>query len=290
MSKRKLANNDNNNAEFVVGFSSSQAAMPSSSDISRPKKLLRRSSTFGGGSVGTAKLKRRGSVSETPKALQPTTAESQSTPGARPPGLSFQSSAEQVAWEQQQDVQSVIPQQQQQQLLQRAALLQQKQQQKEAVTEQQQHEQQQQQPSKSSKSSQSSPPVHSPPSSQANELSESLLASSPRPLSPFEQEIESLYEFQSPPEFPDFRVPARYRPIQIIGSGSYGQVMWCHDKLMNEPVAVKLIKDVFCNTGDARRILREIKILRNLRHDHIVPVKNFFIFFLIFTCTRYRPF
>jgi mitogen-activated protein kinase 1/3 len=239
---------------FMVGYDSTTAAMPAISDLEPPKKIQRRSSTFGG-SLGSGKLKRRGSVSETPKALQPTSIESQGTPGANPPLLSFQSASELAP--------SFF-----------------------ALS-----------PSSSPEPSpppepspQASPTPSPPPQTQTQAEEEGGGAGSSQSF--HDDAMSSLYEFQTTAEFPDFRIPARYHPIQIIGSGSYGQVMHCHDKLMNESVAVKLIKDVFCNTGDARRILREIKILRNLRHDNIVPImdivtpddkKNFEDLYIVFT-------
>ena len=69
-------------------------------------------------------------------------------------------------------------------------------------------------------------------------------------------------------------LPARYTPLEVIGEGSYGKVCLADDGIMGEQVAIKKVVDVFCNTGDARRILREIKILRNLRHDNIIPIMD----------------
>ena len=69
-------------------------------------------------------------------------------------------------------------------------------------------------------------------------------------------------------------MPPRYTPLEVIGEGSYGKVCLANDGVMGEQVAIKKVTDVFCNTGDARRILREIKILRNLRHDNIIPIMD----------------
>ena len=52
--------------------------------------------------------------------------------------------------------------------------------------------------------------------------------------------------------------PSRYTPIEVIGEGSCGKV--CSPVTSNgEQVAIKRLQ-MLCNTGDARRILREIKI------------------------------
>jgi serine/threonine protein kinase len=265
--KRKRTD-ENQAKEFIVGFDSSEAEMPStnssitaSSDILGPRKLLRRSSTFGG-SVGSAKLKRRGSVAETPRALQPSTSELQSPSGVRPPLLSFQSSGE-FLWEQQEGTpyyssspsppRSPIPSPSPSPPIKNAT-------------------------NKSTTANDASTTnVNTTTDEASNTSGSTTTVTSSKDIlgaSTFEHEIDSLYAFQTTAEFPNFRVPARYQPLQIIGTGSYGTVMHCHDVLMNEPVAVKRITDVFCNTGDARRILREIKILRNLRHDNIVPIMD----------------
>ena len=97
MSKRKREDVAPSPVGFDVGgFDSATTQMPDNSTA--PRKIMRRSSTFGG-SVGSAKLKRRGSVSETPRALQPST-EPHPSSGGRPPLLSFQSSADLTSWDQ----------------------------------------------------------------------------------------------------------------------------------------------------------------------------------------------
>ena len=67
---------------------------------------------------------------------------------------------------------------------------------------------------------------------------------------------------------------SRYRPIKVIGKGAYGVVCSATDVFTNETVAVKKIAGVFGNVLDARRTFREIRILRSLRHENIIAVKN----------------
>lgn len=63
---------------------------------------------------------------------------------------------------------------------------------------------------------------------------------------------------------------------ELLGKGSYGSVYRAMDKLTGCPVAVKHIGNVFNNTGGARRILRELKMLRLLGSgsDHLVTAKH----------------
>ena len=56
-------------------------------------------------------------------------------------------------------------------------------------------------------------------------------------------------------------------PLQeLIGKGSYGIVCSAVDTKTQEKVAIKKINNVFDHVSDATRILREIKLLRLLRH------------------------
>ncbi|GFR41333.1 hypothetical protein Agub_g2018 [Astrephomene gubernaculifera] len=66
----------------------------------------------------------------------------------------------------------------------------------------------------------------------------------------------------------------RYTVLELIGKGSYGVVCSAKDNLTGEVVAIKKIQNVFDNVADAHRILREITLLRLLKHPDIVEVKH----------------
>jgi mitogen-activated protein kinase 1/3 len=73
----------------------------------------------------------------------------------------------------------------------------------------------------------------------------------------------------------------RYRPLKIVGKGTYGVVCSAVDTLAlpgsNPMVAIKRIGDVFSNASDALRILRELVFLRAFRsadHPNIVTIKD----------------
>ncbi len=58
----------------------------------------------------------------------------------------------------------------------------------------------------------------------------------------------------------------RYKLSEVIGKGSYGVVAAASDQFNNgEKVAIKKITNAFENLVDARRTLREMKLLRHLR-------------------------
>lgn len=68
----------------------------------------------------------------------------------------------------------------------------------------------------------------------------------------------------------EFILDSRYQPIKAIGKGAYGIVCSAKDLLTGEKVAIKKIGNAFDNLIDAKRLLREIKLLRALRHENIV--------------------
>eukprot|EP00793_Prasinoderma_coloniale_P004556 PRCOL_00000317-RA len=71
-----------------------------------------------------------------------------------------------------------------------------------------------------------------------------------------------------------FEIDLRYTPIKPIGKGAYGVVCSAKDASTNSKVAIKKITDAFANTTDARRTLREIKLLRHLQHENIVRLAD----------------
>lgn len=66
--------------------------------------------------------------------------------------------------------------------------------------------------------------------------------------------------------FTEYGEANRYQIKEVIGKGSYGVVCSALDNKTGEKVAIKKINNVFDHVSDATRILREIKLLRLLRH------------------------
>ncbi|MQL84295.1 hypothetical protein Taro_016797 [Colocasia esculenta] len=74
--------------------------------------------------------------------------------------------------------------------------------------------------------------------------------------------------------FTEYGEATQYQIQEVIGKGSYGVVGSAVDAHTGERVAIKKINDVFEHVSDATRILREIKLLRLLRHPDIVEIKH----------------
>jgi serine/threonine protein kinase len=67
-----------------------------------------------------------------------------------------------------------------------------------------------------------------------------------------------------------FTVDLKYTPIKPLGSGAYGVVCSAKDKVRNKRVAIKKIAMAFNDDTDAKRILRELKLLRHFSHENVV--------------------
>ncbi|XP_028052853.1 mitogen-activated protein kinase 19-like isoform X3 [Camellia sinensis] len=74
--------------------------------------------------------------------------------------------------------------------------------------------------------------------------------------------------------FTEYGDANRYKILKIIGKGTYGVVCAAIDTHTGEKVSIKKINDIFENTSDAIRVLREVKLLRLLRHPDIVDIKS----------------
>jgi len=71
-----------------------------------------------------------------------------------------------------------------------------------------------------------------------------------------------------------FEIDTKYVPIKPIGRGAYGIVCSSVNRETNEKVAIKKINNVFENRVDALRTLRELKLLRHLRHENVIALKD----------------
>lgn len=82
--------------------------------------------------------------------------------------------------------------------------------------------------------------------------------------------------YKSRVENKSFTVEDRYQNLKYLGQGSYGTVCSAYDETLNCLVAIKKIANVFKVVTDAKRTLREIRILRHLgSHDNIVSLLDF---------------
>lgn len=68
----------------------------------------------------------------------------------------------------------------------------------------------------------------------------------------------------------------KYEVLGIVGEGAYGVVLRCRHKETNEIVAIKKFKDSEENEDVKRTTLRELKVLRMLKQENIVELREAF--------------
>ncbi|CAK0805705.1 unnamed protein product, partial [Prorocentrum cordatum] len=73
-----------------------------------------------------------------------------------------------------------------------------------------------------------------------------------------------------------FRVPIHLELVKKVGSGAYGCVASFKDARTGEKFAVKKVSNAFDDLVDGKRILREVKLLRQLDHDNIIRILDMF--------------
>jgi len=74
----------------------------------------------------------------------------------------------------------------------------------------------------------------------------------------------------------DFEINSKYEMIKPIGHGAYGVVISAIDHEAGSKVAIKKIPDTFEDLVDAKRIVREIHLLRHFDHDNVITVVDLF--------------
>ncbi|XP_026986977.1 mitogen-activated protein kinase 7 [Globicephala melas] len=71
-----------------------------------------------------------------------------------------------------------------------------------------------------------------------------------------------------------FDVGDEYEIIETIGNGAYGVVSSARRRLTGQQVAIKKIPNAFDVVTNAKRTLRELKILKHFKHDNIIAIKD----------------
>ena len=75
----------------------------------------------------------------------------------------------------------------------------------------------------------------------------------------------------------DWEVQPQYEPVELLGSGAYGQVCSAMDTETGEMVAIKRIDNVFRHPQDTVRIIRELQILLQLKSRNCVSLRSIII-------------
>ena len=80
----------------------------------------------------------------------------------------------------------------------------------------------------------------------------------------------------APPDTENFlEGEARYKILERLGKGAFGEVCAARDLKVHGDVAIKRINDAFASYVCAKRTLREIRLLRLLdKHDNLIKVRT----------------
>lgn len=71
-----------------------------------------------------------------------------------------------------------------------------------------------------------------------------------------------------------FEVSSKYELIEVVGVGAYGVVVSAKNQETDELVAIKRVADLYEDLVDAKRVLREIRLMRLLNHENVSPACN----------------
>jgi mitogen-activated protein kinase 1/3 len=73
-------------------------------------------------------------------------------------------------------------------------------------------------------------------------------------------------------QFADWEVGNDYIVEKMLGTGSYGKVALATKKSTGQKVAIKRMENIFEDETDCKRILREVSLMRKLRHPFLVEL------------------
>lgn len=75
----------------------------------------------------------------------------------------------------------------------------------------------------------------------------------------------------------DWNLGPDYKILKVLGSGTYGTVCKVQHTSTNQVLAVKRIANLFENIHESKRILREICLLRRMKHPNIIAIHDLVI-------------
>ena len=71
-------------------------------------------------------------------------------------------------------------------------------------------------------------------------------------------------------------IAGRYEILSPLGKGGMGMVYKAHDRMLDETVAIKVLRAEFANTGEmAKRFRHEIKLARKVSHRNVCRIHEY---------------
>lgn len=74
-----------------------------------------------------------------------------------------------------------------------------------------------------------------------------------------------------------FETTERYTQLELVGMGISGLVCSARDRIANQTVALKKLCDPFKTENIAKHMFREVRLLKQLRHENIIHLNDIFI-------------
>ncbi|KAJ5264611.1 hypothetical protein N7505_007404 [Penicillium chrysogenum] len=74
-----------------------------------------------------------------------------------------------------------------------------------------------------------------------------------------------------------FETTKRYTQLELVGMGVSGLVCSGRDRIANQTVAIKKLCDPFKTENIAKHIFREVRLLKQLRHENVIYLNDIFI-------------
>ncbi|XP_060929958.1 mitogen-activated protein kinase 14A isoform X2 [Limanda limanda] len=73
-----------------------------------------------------------------------------------------------------------------------------------------------------------------------------------------------------------WEVPERYQSLSPVGSGAYGSVCSAYDRKSNLKIAVKKLSRPFQSIIHAKRMYRELRLLKHMKHENVIGLLDVF--------------
>jgi serine/threonine protein kinase len=71
-------------------------------------------------------------------------------------------------------------------------------------------------------------------------------------------------------------IASRYEVLRVLGKGGMGMVYCAHDRMLDEQVAIKVLRTEFANTDEmAQRFRHEIKLARRVTHRNVCRIHEY---------------
>jgi len=74
-----------------------------------------------------------------------------------------------------------------------------------------------------------------------------------------------------------FEISRRYSVVEPVGQGVYGVACLARDTVADEECTIKKIEGIFEHLTAAKRTLRELRLLRHLRHENLMELRSVFL-------------